>query len=151
MLTAGTIEEKIYHRQIFKQFLTNKVLTDPKQKRFFKTNDLYELFSYTALEQNTTLESTSLFAGTNSEVKKPKVKYSKMDGERITGLVKSYDKTSKLPDDQQNESEIDKQKDDYVLNKLFKSHKSGKSAIHTALQHDMIVNNQVNFYIFKLF
>ena len=100
---------------------------------------MYELFSYTALEENTTLESTSLFAGTNSEVKKPK--FSKMDGERIPGLMKTYDNKSKMPEEQQNESEIDKQKDDYVLNKLFKSHKRGKSAIHTALQHDMIVNN----------
>ena len=25
LITSGTIEEKVYHRQIFKQFLTNKV------------------------------------------------------------------------------------------------------------------------------
>jgi len=36
LITSGTIEEKMYHRQIFKQFLTNKILKDPKQKRFFK-------------------------------------------------------------------------------------------------------------------
>lgn len=36
LLTAGTIEEKIYHRQIFKQFLTNRVLKDPRQKRFLR-------------------------------------------------------------------------------------------------------------------
>ena len=24
LITSGTIEEKVYHRQIFKQFLTNK-------------------------------------------------------------------------------------------------------------------------------
>ena len=47
LLCAGTIEEKIYHRQIFKQYLTNRVLKDPKQKRFFKHNDLYELFTLT--------------------------------------------------------------------------------------------------------
>ncbi|XP_043228356.1 DNA excision repair protein ERCC-6-like isoform X1 [Amphibalanus amphitrite] len=47
LLTAGTIEEKIYHRQIFKQFLTNRVLKDPKQQRFFKTNDLHDLFTLT--------------------------------------------------------------------------------------------------------
>lgn len=35
LMTSGTIEEKIYHRQIYKQFLTNKILKDPKQKRFF--------------------------------------------------------------------------------------------------------------------
>lgn len=26
LITNGTIEEKIYHRQIYKQFLTNKIL-----------------------------------------------------------------------------------------------------------------------------
>lgn len=45
LMTAGTIEEKIYHRQIFKTFLTNKILKDPKQRRFFKNNDLHDLFS----------------------------------------------------------------------------------------------------------
>lgn len=45
LMIAGSIEEKIYHRQIFKQFLTNKILTDPKQKRFFKMNELQDLFT----------------------------------------------------------------------------------------------------------
>lgn len=45
LMIAGSIEEKIYHRQIFKQFLTNKILKDPKQKRFFKMNELQDLFS----------------------------------------------------------------------------------------------------------
>ncbi|XP_065178791.1 DNA excision repair protein ERCC-6-like isoform X2 [Sycon ciliatum] len=45
LLTTGTIEEKIYHRQIFKQFLTNRILKDPRQRRFFKANDLHELFT----------------------------------------------------------------------------------------------------------
>jgi hypothetical protein len=31
-------EEKMYHRQIFKQFLTNRVLQDPKQVRCCKDN-----------------------------------------------------------------------------------------------------------------
>ncbi|VEL28494.1 unnamed protein product, partial [Protopolystoma xenopodis] len=44
LLTTGTIEEKIYHRQIFKQFLTHRILKNPRQQRFFKTNDLTELF-----------------------------------------------------------------------------------------------------------
>lgn len=45
LMVAGSIEEKIYHRQIFKQFLSNKILKDPKQKRFFKMNDLHDLFT----------------------------------------------------------------------------------------------------------
>ena len=44
-LTCGTIEEKIYHRQIYKQYLSNKILHDPKQARFFKTSDIHDLFS----------------------------------------------------------------------------------------------------------
>ncbi|KAF7232063.1 hypothetical protein EG68_07299 [Paragonimus skrjabini miyazakii] len=46
LLTNGTIEEKIYHRQIFKQFLTNRILKNPRQQRFFKTNDLNELLAF---------------------------------------------------------------------------------------------------------
>eukprot|EP00108_Taenia_solium_P005899 TsM_000097000 transcript=TsM_000097000 gene=TsM_000097000 len=45
LLTSGTIEEKVYQRQIFKQFLANRVLKNPRQQRFFKINNLYELFS----------------------------------------------------------------------------------------------------------
>jgi DNA excision repair protein ERCC-6 len=41
-MSAGTIEEKIYHRQIFKQFLTNKVLKDPKQRQTFQMSDLHD-------------------------------------------------------------------------------------------------------------
>jgi DNA excision repair protein ERCC-6 len=47
LLTRGTIEEKMYHRQIFKHFLTDRVLRDPKQQRFFRSTDLAELFTYT--------------------------------------------------------------------------------------------------------
>ncbi|XP_069609142.1 DNA excision repair protein ERCC-6 isoform X1 [Ranitomeya imitator] len=69
LLTAGTIEEKIYHRQIFKQFLTNRVLKDPKQRRFFKSNDLYELFTLTSPDTNQGTETSAIFAGIGSDVK----------------------------------------------------------------------------------
>ncbi|XP_077979590.1 DNA excision repair protein ERCC-6-like [Glandiceps talaboti] len=69
LLTSGTIEEKIYHRQIFKQFLTNKVLKDPKQRRFFKTNDLYELFTLGNQDGKQGTETSAIFAGTGSDVR----------------------------------------------------------------------------------
>ncbi|XP_029305529.1 DNA excision repair protein ERCC-6 isoform X2 [Cottoperca gobio] len=72
LLTAGTIEEKIYHRQIFKQFLTNRVLKDPKQRRFFKSNDIYELFTLTDPDGAQGTETSAIFAGTGSDVKAPK-------------------------------------------------------------------------------
>lgn len=50
LITSGTIEEKIYHRQIFKQFLTNRILRKHQgsltgANAFFKSKDLRELFS----------------------------------------------------------------------------------------------------------
>ncbi|XP_060781917.1 DNA excision repair protein ERCC-6 [Neoarius graeffei] len=72
LLTAGTIEEKIYHRQIFKQFLTNRVLKDPKQRRFFKSNDIYELFSLSNPDGSQGTETSAIFAGTGSDVQIPK-------------------------------------------------------------------------------
>ncbi|XP_028915565.1 DNA excision repair protein ERCC-6 isoform X2 [Ornithorhynchus anatinus] len=72
LLTAGTIEEKIYHRQIFKQFLTNRVLKDPKQRRFFKSNDLYELFTLSNPDGSQGTETSAIFAGTGSDVPAPK-------------------------------------------------------------------------------
>uniref|UniRef100_A0A8C4Z018 ERCC excision repair 6, chromatin remodeling factor n=1 Tax=Gadus morhua TaxID=8049 RepID=A0A8C4Z018_GADMO len=63
LLTAGTIEEKIYHRQIFKQFLTNRVLKDPKQRRFFKSNDVYELFTLSNPDGDQGTETSAIFAG----------------------------------------------------------------------------------------
>jgi DNA excision repair protein ERCC-6 len=54
LVTSGTIEEKIYHRQIFKQFLTNKILKDPKQKRFFKFKHLRDLFTLGSENQKKT-------------------------------------------------------------------------------------------------
>lgn len=71
MVTSGTIEEKIYHRQIFKQFLSNKVLKNPKQRRFFKSNDLFELFTLNEGKENST-ETAAIFAGTGSEVAVPR-------------------------------------------------------------------------------
>ena len=44
LMTHGTIEEKIYHRQLFKQFLANKILRDPNQQRRIPMGDLHDLF-----------------------------------------------------------------------------------------------------------
>ncbi|KAI8814438.1 hypothetical protein BJ742DRAFT_785400 [Cladochytrium replicatum] len=72
LMTSGTIEEKIYHRQIFKQFLTNKILKDPKQRRFFKANDVHDLF---VLDANDTgdngTETGTMFADMDAEVVAP--------------------------------------------------------------------------------
>ena len=48
MICAGTVEEKIYQRQIFKTALSNSVLQDSKQRRLFTHKDLKDLFSLKA-------------------------------------------------------------------------------------------------------
>ncbi|RFU35856.1 hypothetical protein B7463_g497, partial [Scytalidium lignicola] len=63
LMTSGTIEEKIYHRQIFKQFLTNKILKDPKQRQTFQMKDLYDLFTLGGTDVETT-ETGEMFKGT---------------------------------------------------------------------------------------
>lgn len=206
LLTAGTIEEKIYHRQIFKQFLTNRVLKDPKQRRFFKTNDLYELFTLADDGKKKRTETSAIFAGTGSDIrlkekkkkgggdhsasqagtemadpgaaetpgntkqgllseekirqmhelarrlsqrisegaKKPeekphhkrhKSKKSVVEGESIRGVVKqAVFKPEVGPEQSQKQ-------DDYVLQKLFK-----KSGVHSAMQHDSIVDSAAPDY-----
>ncbi|CAF1219120.1 unnamed protein product [Adineta steineri] len=153
LLTSGTIEEKIYHRQIFKQFLTNRVLQDPKQRRFFKSNDLHELFRYdddndSGGEDDERTETSILLAGTNSEInlkenykKRKRNKSAKFEGQRVPNLTKVDSKTTTNQQDVQ--VDIEKEKDDYVLSKLFK-----KSGVHSALQHDAIIDNSINDYVF---
>jgi len=70
LMTAGTIEEKIYHRQIFKQFLTNKILKDPKQRQTFHMKDLYDLFTLGSTDDVTT-ETGEMFKGTEVQFKTP--------------------------------------------------------------------------------
>ncbi|KAK3909425.1 DNA excision repair protein ERCC-6 [Frankliniella fusca] len=114
LITAGTIEEKMYHRQIFKQFLCNKVLKDPRQRRFFKSNDLLELFTLKETDDGTT-ETSAIFAGTNSQVNvKPKqdshktVKDKKNSPHSFKGRSKSEDVASKARSKQSNEEKDSK-------------------------------------------
>ena len=48
LVCAGTLEEKIYHRQIFKTAISDRVLRDPRQKRLFSRSELKDLFTLRA-------------------------------------------------------------------------------------------------------
>ncbi|KAG4306128.1 hypothetical protein PORY_000116 [Pneumocystis oryctolagi] len=138
LMTSGTIEEKIYHRQIFKQFLTNKILKDPKQRRFFKTTDLYDLFSLKSDDIGGT-ETGEMFIGT----------------ERICGKIKPLLTTSKNQNMNDNyklkmvpgvtgvedftvDNTLSKKKDNefQILEDIF-----AKSGVCSTLQHDMIMDS----------
>ena len=47
------------------------MLKDPKQRRFFKSNDLYELFTLDSCDKRYGTETSAIFAGSNCEVKVP--------------------------------------------------------------------------------
>jgi DNA excision repair protein ERCC-6 len=83
LMSAGTIEEKIYHRQIFKQFLTNKVLKDPKQRQTFQMSDLHDLFTLGSENTEGETETGNLFRG--SEVKFDKNGETKTSAADATG------------------------------------------------------------------
>ena len=50
LITAGTIEQKVYDRQLYKQFLSDKVLKDPRQRGVASRSRGTELFELTSAE-----------------------------------------------------------------------------------------------------
>ncbi|KAJ0177029.1 hypothetical protein K1T71_007038 [Dendrolimus kikuchii] len=79
LLSAGTIEEKIYQRQIFKQFLSNKILIDPHQKNVLTTSTLQGLFTLEELNCEGDTETASLFKHTKVSVNNSKEKHDKIE------------------------------------------------------------------------
>jgi DNA excision repair protein ERCC-6 len=145
LMTAGTIEEKIYHRQIFKQFLTNKILKDPKQRQTFHLNDLHDLFSLGNEGEPT--ETSTLF-------KEAQVKYSST----AEGTVKEETNAPAIPDTtiealpgissvEQYAGEIEEEKkaneegsgnsEARMMEGIF-----ARSGIHSALEHDTILDGK---------
>lgn len=112
LVIGGSIEEKIYHRQIFKQLLTDKILKDPNQKRFFKNHELHDLFTLSDFDDNS--ENDLLKSKENDDLAK------------IQGISKleTYKEDAKV------ETE-----DDRLMDGLFKS-----SQIQ-AIKHDQIVDS----------
>lgn len=68
LLSAGTIEEKIYQRQIFKQFLSNKIFIDPNQKNVLSTSTLQGLFTLEETNSEGDTETASLFKHTKVNI-----------------------------------------------------------------------------------
>ena len=60
LITSGTIEEKIYQRQMFKQLLTDKVLKHATQKRLFSSKRIRDLFT---MDDKNSTETETLLRG----------------------------------------------------------------------------------------
>lgn len=52
----------MYHRQIYKHFLTNKILKNPQQRRFFKARDMKDLFTLNDEGECGTTETSNIFS-----------------------------------------------------------------------------------------
>ncbi|KAI8970281.1 SNF2 family N-terminal domain-containing protein [Mycotypha africana] len=142
LMTSGTIEEKIYHRQIYKQFLTNKILKDPKQRRFFDASNLQSLFTLGS-EDAVGTETGELFKGTEVKRKRPKKKRKNDDDERKLKALQGVSGLEQFLGEKMEEEERQKERErhenadseDHVLQSLF-----DMAGIQSALQHDQIVD-----------
>ncbi|XP_063983624.1 DNA excision repair protein ERCC-6-like [Diachasmimorpha longicaudata] len=137
LISAGTIEEKIYHRQIFKLLLSNKVLDDPRQRRLFQTSDLSELFHLNEPVDGTATESDRLFG--NSIVTKKKLKDGRAKGEITVSAMFEGERVDflvgrRLGNSGKRETEEVVDDDNYVLSKLF-----SKSGVSSAMVHDTVL------------
>jgi len=47
-VTEDSIEEKVYHRQIFKKFMADRILADPSKRKLFEKDNLYNLLELPA-------------------------------------------------------------------------------------------------------
>lgn len=79
----------MYHRQIFKILLANKVLEDPRQRRLFRTSDLVELFNFNESIDNSN-EIDQLFQ--ESKLVAPSVKFSTNKIEKMRKLAATLSK-----------------------------------------------------------
>ncbi|KAF2872049.1 DNA repair and recombination protein RAD26 [Massariosphaeria phaeospora] len=152
LMSAGTIEEKIYHRQIFKQFLTNKVLKDPKQRQTFQMSDLHDLFTLGTENAEGETETGNLFRG--SEVKfdedKPNVngkeKHAPSGGTTaaadlaaLSGLAHAelfQAPVSDSEDTPNGQNGNEPRSDGRLMSTIF-----AKSGVQSVLEHDAIVNS----------
>ncbi|KAL3475244.1 SNF2 family N-terminal domain-containing protein [Aspergillus californicus] len=149
LMTAGTIEEKIYHRQIFKQFLTNKILKDPKQRQTFQLSDLHDLFTLGEENQGPT-ETSKIFqeaevtyderdrAPKTEDDHQRNVQAENKDISKVTGVA-AIERFQGEPEQQtkQEEGEPGTNSESRIMDGLF-----ARSGVHSALEHDNIINGK---------
>lgn len=142
LITRGTIEEKVYHRQIYKHFLTNKILKNPQQRRFFKARDMKDLFTLNDDGNGESTETSSIFSQVSEDINivgapdnqdKPSFKAStEKDYNSKIGKGNNSDPNGRVGDDDNN-GELDEETS--ILRGLFDAH-----GIHSAMNHDAIMN-----------
>lgn len=133
LITRGTIEEKVYHRQIYKHFLTNKILKDPQQRRVFKAKDLRDLFTLNEEKHESKTETSTLFAelsnvelSNGSQATEFPMPGSGRENENASKPSSGVGEASMEGDDSHED-------DSHILKCLFEA-----NGIHSALNHEVI-------------
>ncbi|XP_077226568.1 chromatin remodeling 8 isoform X1 [Tasmannia lanceolata] len=148
LITRGTIEEKVYHRQIYKHFLTNKILKNPQQRRFFKARDMKDLFTLQDDVVGGSTETSNIFSQLSGDVN---VGVSNGKQETPVSLVATCtnnptanERTNSSNDgipltskgkQKSGEGDREVEVETNILKSLFDAH-----GIHSAMNHDAIVN-----------
>ncbi|KAK1266905.1 Chromatin structure-remodeling complex protein SYD [Acorus gramineus] len=145
LITRGTIEEKVYHRQIYKHFLTNKILKNPQQKRFFKARDLRDLFTLQDDTLDSSTETSNIFSqlsedvnlslcennqGKQESLSKASIPDKKSDCPRLKDASSSRRGKEKADE---NDSAVNEETQ--LLKNLFDAH-----GLSSAINHDAILN-----------
>ncbi|KAL6968185.1 Protein CHROMATIN REMODELING 8 [Sarracenia purpurea var. burkii] len=149
LITRGTIEEKVYHRQIYKHFLTNKILKNPQQRRFFKSRDMKDLFTLNDDKESDSTETSNIFSQLSGDVTVVGAQNDNMDKQKSAKMAetnaddaavdKRYDSAIGPPKRKGKEKtdhsdgEVDEETN--ILRSLFDGH-----GIHSAMNHDAIMN-----------
>jgi DNA excision repair protein ERCC-6 len=151
LMSAGTIEEKIYHRQIFKQFLTNKVLKDPKQRQTFQMSDLHDLFTLGGESADGETETANLFRGSEvkfdqkGETKEPTADTTAAaDLAAVTGISRAEEFKAPVSDTDEAPTKPSGDTvgtdaaptDSRLMSTIF-----ARTGVHSVLEHDSIVNS----------
>ena len=95
LICRGTIEEKIYQRQIFKLLLTSRILDDPKQKALFTKSDIKELFQFNDDDDDELKENSKNNSNNNTATNNNK-NYNNNNSKNINSNGK-FMKSSDLP------------------------------------------------------
>ncbi|KAH8732318.1 SNF2 family N-terminal domain-containing protein [Phaeosphaeriaceae sp. PMI808] len=150
LMSAGTIEEKIYHRQIFKQFLTNKVLKDPKQRQTFQMSDLHDLFTLGGETVDGETETGNLFRGSEvkfdqkGETSTPTAETTATsDLAAMSGISRAEEFKAPTSDTEEGKSKstTDSTDDAAPADSRLMSTIFARTGVHSVLEHDSIVNS----------
>lgn len=141
LMTAGTIEEKIYHRQLFKQFLINKILRDPKERQTFQMKDLHDLFSLGGANETST-ETEVLFRkddGRSNRKPNNATGSVQLNGNQSLSTLTGVDHMEQFREEEDLDTTPTQANpsDARVMEAIF-----ARSGVHSALEHDQIVQGK---------